>query len=373
MNQAMPTGPIYSEDGHWWWDGQQWRPVEAPPAATAVQQQTLGPRSRRPPIPVIAGGLVALLGLAILASALFGFNPFAGGAGADRPTGPDLLTPEQASAFTSTFWTAYSTAASKHDQASLKAMFTGPALQAVKANGTIVPGGPVSHVTVAVPHQPHYPILFMAEVTVQIYDLQGQPIGGANYDLILTRHDAASPWQSPLLFAYLPLPTLRSDGFAESPLSAAHEAGLAENPASLPSAYARSLNALQVGRPGVGVFSNLSQPFWASSPGFNIAVQFDPDSSGILARSRTALGGESIIFVLNGTLTATTGTGACIDTRKIVAGLRGAFFTGARPGLYRKVDLPLQLYVDLEVPPSGTLLGNFTPIPNYYPSKPTPC
>ena len=80
-----------------------------------------------------------------------------------------------------------------------------------------------------------------------------------------------------------------------------------------------------------------------------------------------------VVFVLNGTLTATTGSGSCIDTRKIAAGLRDAFFSGARPGLYRRVDLPLQLYVDLEVPATGTHLGTFTPIPNYYASKLTPC
>ena len=37
MSQAASSGPIYSADGQWWWDGQQWRPVGPVPAQPAAR------------------------------------------------------------------------------------------------------------------------------------------------------------------------------------------------------------------------------------------------------------------------------------------------------------------------------------------------
>ena len=43
MSQAASSGPIYSEDGQWWWDGQQWRPVEPAPAQPPPRRKSAAP------------------------------------------------------------------------------------------------------------------------------------------------------------------------------------------------------------------------------------------------------------------------------------------------------------------------------------------
>lgn len=368
MSQAAPSGPIYSEDGHWWWDGQQWRPTQEPTPVTPGSSSVAPAAARRASLPLLGAGLAVLIGLGILASVVFGFNPLTRSGTDGAPTGPDVLTAAQASAAASSFWAAYTAALGKGDQKTLQTMFTGPALSGIKARGILVIGALASNIKVAVPHQAHYPVWFMAEIV-------GQPNAGQMFDLILTKQGASSPWQSPVLYVNLSLPSLRSDGFAESPLSSAEEANLAARPDDVPADYARALQDLQSGRAATGIFSGQDQGFFLAPAGFEVRTQFKPDPAGVLLRSRTSSGGELIVFVLDGTLTLDRPDGGCMNPRTFSASNpMSDFFTGASAGRsYRNSARPFDLYVELEVPPSGSSVSKLQFAPFYLGNTLTAC
>jgi len=377
MGQPAPSGPMYSEDGHWWWDGQQWRPAPAPtqpgPSGSRVASSAL--RGLR--LPLIGAGLAVLVGAGLLASMIFGLNRFAGPPGDDTPSGPDVLTPIQASAVVSTFWSSYVIAQSKDDQLALQGLFTGPALQALKANpvqfALRAPAWQASHINIAVPHQAHYPLRLMAQIAGQEYQ-NGLPNGGAIFYVVLTRADPSAPWLSPMLSMYLELPPLRSDGYAASPLSSSQEGRLAERPDNVPADYARTLEALQSGQPAAGIFANEQFPEFAPDPGFRIRGSFTPDPAGLLLRSRTSAGGEVILFVIDGKVTLDRLDGACMNPRSLgsLSNLR-SFFTGPGSGIYRRSELTFSLYVELEIPTGGQRLAHVdSPLFDFGPNK-IPC
>ena len=327
----------------------------APPGHSAAPARASAPK--RMPIPLIGAGLAVVLGAGLLAAVVFGLNPFAGPPGDEAPSGPDIVTPTQASAVMSTFWSSYVAAQSKGDQKTLLGLFTGPALHALKAApgefALRAPAWQASSIKVAVPHQAHYPLWLMAEVAGQEYQ-NGLPNGGATFYLVLTQADPSAPWQSPLLSSYLSLPPLRSDGYAASPLSSSQEGNLAERPDSVPADYARALQALQSGQPATGLFVNEQFPEFIPDPGFRVRGSLTPNPAGLLFRSRTSSGGEVVLFVIDGDVTADRPDGACMNARTIgTASNMRSFFYGPGSGLYRRSELAFSLYVELDIPARG--------------------
>jgi hypothetical protein len=56
--QGPPAPPIYSPDGQWWWDGEQWQPVQVP---EPVPQAPVQPWHRRHRGLLILGGILGVV------------------------------------------------------------------------------------------------------------------------------------------------------------------------------------------------------------------------------------------------------------------------------------------------------------------------
>ncbi len=364
MGQPAPSGPIYSEDGHWWWDGQQWRPVAQEPGPVPIPTPAPGrnPRSSK----IIAAGIAGAVMLAIIGVIALRFNPLSSSQG-DVPSGPDLLTPAQASTEVTAFWNAYLTASAKGDNKALQDFFTGPALEEFTVFGSPLPDGQLSHLTVAVAHQSRYPLSLMAELVVQQYQ-NGVPTGGGTFDMVLTKAEATASWRVSIALATLQFPAMRSDGFAQSPLSVSQEASLLMRPEDVAAAYAKALTALQAGNPDPGSFSKVTPDATIHpDPGFVATGLYTADPSGIVLRSRTTSGGEAILFVIDTNVTVRRADGACFNPLLLAPGsvVRGLLTGGGGPSRLSKAQMTRRIYVQLAIPTSssggaleGTALGS---------------
>jgi hypothetical protein len=363
MGQPAPSGPIYSQDGHWWWDGQQWRPVaqEPGPVPTPTPAPGRNPRSSK----IIAAGIAGALVLAIIGVIALRFNPLSSSQD-DVPSGPDLVTPAQASAEVTTFWNAYLSALAKGDNKALQSFFTGPALAEFGLIGSPMPDAQLSHLTVAVAHQSRYPLSLMAELVVQQYE-NGVPTGGGTFDLVLTKADATAPWRAAIVLATLQFPAMRTDGFAQGPLSASQEANLLMRPDDVPAAYAKALTDFQAGKPDAGPFTKVTDPTIHPDPGFVAIGPYTTDPSGIVLRSRTATGGEAILFSIDADLTLKRADGACFNPLLLSPAslVRGLLTGGGGPSRLSKAQLTRHFVVQLTIPANssggaleGTALGS---------------
>ncbi len=361
MSQAAPSGPTYSEDGHWWWDGQQWRPVAQEPAP--VPSPAPAPGRTRRSSRVVAAGTAGAVMLAIIGVIALRFNPLSSSQD-DVPSGPDLVTPAQASAEVTTFWNAYLSALAKGDNKALQNFFTGPALAEFGLIGSPMPDAQLSHLTVAVAHQSRYPLSLMAELVVQQY--QNGLTASGTFDLVLTKADATAPWQVAIVLATLTFPAMRSDGFAQGPLSASQEANLLMRPDDVPAAYAKALTDFQAGKPDAGPFTKVTDPTIHPDPGFVATGPYTADPSGIVLRSRTAAGGEAILFVIDADLTLKRADGACFNPLLLApASLVRGLLIGPGPSPVSKAQMTWRFIVQLTIPANssggaleGTALGS---------------
>lgn len=83
MSQAASSGPIRSEDGHWWWDGQQWRPVDPVPPQPAAWSPP-----RKSAAPNVIGVLLVAAIVGGIALFLTHSGPFANASIAGSGNGP---------------------------------------------------------------------------------------------------------------------------------------------------------------------------------------------------------------------------------------------------------------------------------------------